>query len=158
MIKLEHPFSRTRTRKAPARGSPRFQTGHVADFVQGVGRHAGTGIRARPIIRCTDKAIIGVRTSSFYPTRHQHRKRAHPRDARRGGLHHHLIRQGTRTRVGSCSNPANARSSSFCVAHRLRLQRHQSLPRLRFARRHDPRRIARDVDHKTAVKKYIKQS
>ena len=55
------------------------------------------------------------------------------------GLHHHLIREGTRTRVGLVLESGEPREvHHFCVAHRLRLRRDQSVPRLRDARRHDP--------------------
>ena len=64
--------------------------------------------------------------------------------------HAHARRAGAR--IGR-----TARGASFCAAHRLRLQRHQPLPRLRVARRHDPRgAAARAWTTRTAVKKYIK--
>ncbi len=56
------------------------------------------------------------------------------------GLHHYLIREGLRTRVEPRARDRRAaRGASLLAAHRLRLQRDQSVPRLRDARRHDPR-------------------
>ena len=50
------------------------------------------------------------------------------------GLHHHLIRQGTRTKVSLLAGVRRtARSASFCLAARLRRRRDQSLSGVRNA-------------------------
>ena len=63
------------------------------------------------------------------------------------GVHHHLVRQGTRTRCGLVHrNRRRARSASLRAAARLRRGRRQSVPGVRDARRHDPARTAHRRD------------
>ena len=60
------------------------------------------------------------------------------------GVHHHLVRQGTRTRCAlDRRDGRRARSASLRAAARLRRRRGQSVPRVRDARRHDPAAHAR---------------
>ena len=60
-----------------------------------------------------------------------------------GGVHHHLIREGTRTRVGLVLESGEPREvHHFALLDRLRRRRDQSVPGLRDARRHDPRGLA----------------
>ena len=146
MIKLQHPILTNedleKLRHVDRAG---FKAGHAADFVPGGGRRPGSGKRARPVVRRRRQGHCRrlEHHHSFRP-RHQRRKRADSRDARRGGTassfdpagHAHARR--ARARIGRA-----ARSPPFCAAHRLRLQRHQSLPRVRLARRPDQRGIAR---------------
>ena len=74
------------------------------------------------------------------------------------GVHHHLIREGTRVRVGLIIETGErARGAPHGPAPRLRRRRDQSVPRLRDARRHDRRGpAARASITATAVKNYIK--
>jgi glutamate synthase (NADPH) large chain len=53
-------------------------------------------------------------------------------------VHHHLIREGLRTSVGSWSNPASRARCIISRCCRLRRRGDQSLSGLRDARRHDP--------------------
>ncbi len=56
------------------------------------------------------------------------------------GLHHYLIREGLRTRISLVLETGEAREvHHFSLLDRLRVQRDQSLPRVRDHRRHDPR-------------------
>ena len=55
------------------------------------------------------------------------------------GVHHHLVRQGSRTRVGLVVESGEPpRGASLCGADRLRRGRDQSLSRLRNPDRYDP--------------------
>ncbi len=82
------------------------------------------------------------------------------------GLHHHLIRAGTRTRVGLVLESGEPREvHHFCAADRVRRAGDQSLSGLRDARRHDPRRSAgghrsqrrgQEVHDKAAIKGVVK--
>ena len=60
-------------------------------------------------------------------------------------VHHHLLREGTRTQVGLVLETGEPREvHHFCLLHRLRGQRHQPLPGLRDHRRHGQgRRLSR---------------
>ena len=55
------------------------------------------------------------------------------------GVHHHLVRQGTRTQCGLVVESGDAREVHHCApAARLRRRRRQSVSGVRDARRHDP--------------------
>jgi len=95
-----HPHERG-PRKAPARGPRRLQTGHAADSVQGGGRRPGFGKRARPIVRCHRQGNCRRLEHHHSSDRGISAENAPiPALLALSGLHHHLIRQGTRTRVG----------------------------------------------------------
>ena len=55
-------------------------------------------------------------------------------------VHHHLIREQTRTRVGLVVESGDARGAPHGTAHRVRRRRHQPVPRVRVGRR--PHRAA----------------
>jgi glutamate synthase (NADPH/NADH) large chain len=73
------------------------------------------------------------------------------------GLHHYLIREGpAHARQPRARDRRGARSAPLRAADRLRLQRDQSVPRLRDDRRHDPRGLLTGIDHKKACKNFVK--
>ena len=74
------------------------------------------------------------------------------------GLHHHLIREGTRTRVGLVLETGEPREvHHFALLIGYGVQRDQSLPRLRDARRHDPARGCSPASTtSTACKNFVK--
>ena len=62
-------------------------------------------------------------------------------------VHHHLVREGTRTRCALIVESGDAREVHHCALARLRRRRGQSVPRVRDARRHDPAAAARRRRH-----------
>ena len=74
-------------------------------------------------------------------------------------VHHHLIREGTRTRVRPRrrDRASRARCTHFALLHRLRRRRGQPVPRLRDARATwSAKGVIKDVDVDDALKNYIK--
>jgi len=73
-------------------------------------------------------------------------------------VHHHLVRAGTRVKVGLIVNPAShvRRTTWHCCW--VTRGCGESLPGLRDARRHDPSGLLNGVDPAMAVKNYIKRS
>ena len=59
------------------------------------------------------------------------------------GVHHHLVREGTRTRCALVVESGDAREVHHCaLLHRLRRRRGEPVSGVRDARRHDPRRAS----------------
>ncbi len=153
----EDPRSST-ARPAPARG---FQVDHAADPVQGRRRAApGSSARSRTLCRAGVRGDRrGLQPSSSSPTA------AHDRDCAPipallavAGVHHHLVREGTRTRVGLVLESRASRARSHHFALLIGYGAGAINPYLAFETIDDLVRqgLLPGVDEEHAVKNYIK--
>ena len=145
-----------------ARRPARLQVGHAADRCS-TSSEGGAGLRAaleRAVPRRPARRSPTGTTSSSCPTA---ASTASTRRSRRcwpwPAVHHHLIREGTRTQVGLVLESGEPREvHHFALLHRLRRRRDQPVPRVRDARRHDPPGACCTERRRTskAVKNYVK--
>jgi hypothetical protein len=100
----------------------------------------------------------GIRSSSCPIAASMRRQAPIPALLATSAVHHHLIREGTRTQCGLVVETGEARESHhFLPAHRLRRGRDQSLSRVRDARGPGQGRLAPEgMDYAKAKKNYIK--
>ena len=112
---------------------------HVLDGGEGSARGRSTSCAPRPSRAVADGATILVLSDRGLDEQHA----PIPSLLATGAVHHHLIREGTRTRCGIVVESGEPREvHALRAAARLRRRRGQSLPRLRDAGRHDPERRA----------------